>query len=55
MLCQSDEDKVRLKEIKERMDDKEIEAAVMYQLSKRLASEWRYRNRLQAKAASRIE
>lgn len=44
-----------MKEIKERMDDKEIEAAVTYQLFQMLASEWRYRNRVQAKAASRIK
>ena len=45
----------RLKEFRERMGDKEIEAVVTYQLSKMLTSERRYRNRLQARGASRIK
>lgn len=44
----------RLKEFKERMGNKEIKAATC-QFSKMLTSEWRYRNRLQIREASRIK
>lgn len=46
---------IRLKEIKERRGAKEIEAAVTYQLAKMFTSEWRYRNRWQARGADRIK